>query len=432
MQKSLTLLVLLAALVMSACQPTANSTPSLTAELIPTTTTAATAIVAVPVTTSEATSPDPVPTTAEVRDVAEGCTVVSQGNQPTPLSPFRAIDETDWAFGPETARVTIIEYSDFQCPDCALLTPVLNQLKEDFQDDLRIIFRHYPLSKHDKALLSAYAAEAAGVQEKFWEMHNQLFERQAEWSSLSLEAFRPWLLDLAAELGLDVNAFEADLDNADVHWRVQRDLDEAIIIPGTPTLAINGQYYGGPTDFVNFSAIVNLIKLEDIQFSECPPMTIDPGKQYRATLETEKGDIVIELLAEQAPIAVNNFVFLSENNWYDGVTFHRVLPGFVAQAGDPTGTGFGGPGYAFKNEIAPGLTFNDAGIVGMANAGADSNGSQFFITYAAQPQLDGGYTIFGRVIAGMDVLVELTPRDPAQDSGAAPGDVILDVTIEVK
>jgi cyclophilin family peptidyl-prolyl cis-trans isomerase len=96
-----------------------------------------------------------------------------------------------------------------------------------------------------------------------------------------------------------------------------------------------------------------MTKLEERQFTECPPQVIDPARQYKATLHTTKGDIVIELLSEDAPMAVNSFVFLSQNDWFDGVMFHRVLPGFVAQSGDPTGTGFGGPGYAFDNEVSP-------------------------------------------------------------------------------
>jgi cyclophilin family peptidyl-prolyl cis-trans isomerase len=159
-------------------------------------------------------------------------------------------------------------------------------------------------------------------------------------------------------------------------------------------------------------------------------MVIDPSKQYLATLHTNKGDIVIELLADDAPMAVNSFVFLSQNNWFDGVMFHRVLPNFVAQSGDPTGTGFGGPGYAFDNEVSPDLKFDRAGMVGMANAGPGSNGSQFFITYVPVPDLDGGYTIFGQVVSGMEVAESLTPRNPAQGGDLPDGDIIESVSIE--
>ena len=163
-----------------------------------------------------------------------------------------------------------------------------------------------------------------------------------------------------------------------------------------------------------------------------PAMQIDVNKSYTATLHTAKGDIVIALLPQAAPVTVNNFVFLARQGYYDGVTFHRVLPGFVAQGGDPTGAGSGGPGYFIPNETDAGLTFDSEGIVAMANSGPDRNGSQFFITYAPQPSLDGGYTIFGRVTRGMDAALALTPRDPSANPDAPPGDQINSVTIEEK
>ncbi len=175
---------------------------------------------------------------------------------------------------------------------------------------------------------------------------------------------------------------------------------------------------------------MRLWALSKRQFRTCPEMTINPDKQYIATIKTEKGNIVIELYADRAPLTVNSFIFLARNGWYDGVTFHRVIPGFVAQAGDPSGTGVGGPGYYFRSEIDPALHYNAPGVVGMANSGVDTNGSQFFITYSAQPGLDGSYTIFGHVLSGMDVLKKLTPRDPSQDTDLPEGDVIISIIIE--
>jgi cyclophilin family peptidyl-prolyl cis-trans isomerase len=158
---------------------------------------------------------------------------------------------------------------------------------------------------------------------------------------------------------------------------------------------------------------------------------VNPQKQYIATLHTEKGDIVMQLFADKAPLAVNSFVFLARQGWFNGVTFHRVIPGFMAQAGDPSGTGSGNPGYFFDNEIND-LKFDKPGMVGMANNGPDTNGSQFFITYAPAAQLDGGYTVFGQVLSGLDVAEKLTPRDPGQGAGLQPGDKILSVDIEEK
>jgi cyclophilin family peptidyl-prolyl cis-trans isomerase len=165
------------------------------------------------------------------------------------------------------------------------------------------------------------------------------------------------------------------------------------------------------------------------QWSEPPAMQIDVNRRYSAAIDTVKGVITVELLPQAAPVTVNNFVFLAREGYYDGATFHRVLPDFVAQGGDPTGTGSGGPGYFIPNETSAGLTFDGEGVVAMANSGADRNGSQFFITYSPQPGLNGDYTIFGRVTSGMEVARTLTPRDPANNPNAPPGDVINTITI---
>lgn len=164
------------------------------------------------------------------------------------------------------------------------------------------------------------------------------------------------------------------------------------------------------------------------QYSAAPPMTIDPKKSYEARLKTTKGEIVIHLLAGSAPITVNNFVFLAREGFYDGVTFHRVIPGFMAQTGDPTGTGTGGPGYKFEDEASALALKHDApGTVSMANAGRNTNGSQIFITYGPTPHLDGKHAVFGRVIKGMDVLQQIAPRDPQRAS--QPADAIQQVEI---
>ncbi|MCQ3938750.1 MAG: peptidylprolyl isomerase [Chloroflexi bacterium] len=164
------------------------------------------------------------------------------------------------------------------------------------------------------------------------------------------------------------------------------------------------------------------------QYDSPPPMTIDTTKKYFATVELEKGgSFVIELYPDKAPVTVNNFVFLAREGFYDGVTFHRVLEGFMAQTGDPTGTGAGGPGYQFDNENSD-LVFDKAGVVAMANSGPDTNGSQFFITFGPAEGLNGGYTIFGQVIEGMDVVNSITLRDPDANP-AFTGDAIKTITI---
>ena len=139
------------------------------------------------------------------------------------------------------------------------------------------------------------------------------------------------------------------------------------------------------------------------QYAQAPLMEIDPEGDYSADIQTNQGTISVELFAEDAPITVNNFVFLARQGFYDGVLFHRVIPNFMIQGGDPTGTGTEGPGYRFQDEIVPSLAFDSAGILAMANAGPNTNGSQFFITVAPTPHLTTRHTIFGRVISGQEV-----------------------------
>ena len=158
-----------------------------------------------------------------------------------------------------------------------------------------------------------------------------------------------------------------------------------------------------------------------------PSGALDTSKTYTATFKTEKGDIAVELFADKAPRTVENFVNLARAGFYDGTTFHRVIGGFMAQGGDPTGTGTGGPGYQFGDEFHPSLRHDSPGILSMANAGPGTNGSQFFITYGPTPHLDDRHSVFGRVTSGMDVLQSIRERDPQRDRD--PGDRIE--TIEV-
>jgi len=449
------------------------------------------------------------------------------------------VNETDWIYGNPDAPVTILEYSEAQCPYCAVLEPSLVELQSQYPDDVRLVFRHFPLNIHDKANLAAQAMEAAGKQEtkKFYEMKNFLFENQATWSAMSVADFQAYLIEAAGEFDLDTEQFTADLSSAEITQKIQemaaggsdagvaytpyvlingftyegnRDVESLAamvqaykelsenegsdMLAGLPRLTLNDpasvssiletyqgvvEEYGAdvlasiPSAFLSdaanmttnidyylkmvedygqtfvdeipsifFSEPANLIEylelyiqlkesLGDKTYDTCPPQVIDTEKSYTATLETEKGDIVIELYASQAPTTVNSFVFLAQEGWFDGVTFHRVLPGFVAQSGDPSGLGLGGPGYEFGNENN-GLLFDKAGVVGMANSGADSNGSQFFITLAAADQLNGGYTVFGQVVEGMDVVESLTARDPSQSNDLPAGDVINKIVIEEK
>ena len=198
-------------------------------------------------------------------------------------------------------------------------------------------------------------------------------------------------------------------------------------------LASCGRTNGGEVDIAEATPTEETTAIEIVdgpiaQWDAPPEMTIDPDTIYLATFKTEWGDIVVELFADKTPVTVNNFVFLAEEGFYDGTTFHRVLADFMAQGGDPTHTGGGGPGYQFEDEIVEGLLFNETGLLAMANGGPDTNGSQFFITYDPAPWLNGAHTIFGQVVEGMDVVDSLTLRDP-QANPEYRGDALITVEI---
>ena len=160
-----------------------------------------------------------------------------------------------------------------------------------------------------------------------------------------------------------------------------------------------------------------------------PSLSIDPAKKYLAVIKTVQGEFTIELRPDVAPETVNSFIFLARDGYYDGVTFHRVIPGFMAQGGDPTGSGSGGPGYTLPAEFSD-LPY-ERGTVGVArSASPDSGGSQFFIAYAPQPSLNGQYTVFGQVTEGMDVVDCLAARDPSRNPSAPAGDAIIGIEIQ--
>lgn len=286
-------------------------------------------------------------------------------------------------------------------------------------------------------MITSEAAEAAGAQGAFWEMHDLLYERQQEWAPKSVEEMPEVLSGYAEELGLDTEAFDQALKDGTYNDKVMAAYNAAGAagLPGTPSFMASGVYYPSQQwglSYQGLAAFVQLMAMKERQFDAPPPQVIQEGKQYQATIETDKGDIVVELFAEQTPLTVNNFVYLAEQGWFDDTIFHRVIPGFMAQAGDPSATGIGWPGYRCSDELNPALIFDGAGILGMANSGPDTNGSQFFITLEAQPHLDGLHTVFGRVIEGMEVVEALASRDPQAVAPDEPGDRILSVTVEEK
>jgi len=390
-------------------------------------------------------TPQPTATSAPPTETATpnpnlGCTAVETSPTPSIASLLQSAGSGDFARGSNDAPVTLLVYCDFQSAQCEIFNRVLDQLTGNHGDSLQVIYRLFPVpvsavASLDKSELSAKATIAAGNQDKFWEMRDFLHQHYSEWYSTSPADFRVWILREAADLGLDAHRFAVDLESAETSAVALSSYESAVAlgIASIPTVFINGQLQERPAlSYAGLESTISLIALGERQYRTCPPFEIYPSRQYVATLHTEKGDVVIRLYADRAPLAVNSFVFLARQGWFDGTTFHRVIPGLVAQGGDPSGTGRGGPGYYFKNEVFVDLRFDQPGVVGMANSGPDTNGSQFFITYAPEPQLDGNYTIFGQVIDGMDVAESLTPRDPQVSAGLPPGDKIISVTIETR
>jgi len=365
-----------------------------------------------------------------------GCSVITIEPTPQASSALPATTSADYVRGPNNVSTTLTVYCEFQSGQCQVLGDILDKLQENHPNDVRVVFRPLPAATSllDKSEITVQAAIAAGNQNKFWEMRAILRSKYNDWIKLTATTFEPWAVNQASGLGLDEAKFKADLTSSETVARAKSMRDAAVNlgITSLPVVFVNGSLQQAYVlDYASLDATISLIALGAHEFKSCPPFTIDPAKQYIATVHTEKGDIVIQLFPDKAPLAVNSFVFLAQNNWFNGVTFHSVIPGFVAQAGDPSGTGRGGPGYYFKNEISD-LKYDKPGMVGMANSGPNTNGSQFFITFAPQPKIDGAYTIFGQVIQGMDVVESLTPRDPSQTPGLPPGDKIISVTIEEK
>ena len=369
-----------------------------------------------------------------------GCSAITTEPTPNVSSALPPITSTDYVTGPDNASVTMLLYCDFQSTQCEFFNRVLDELQKEHPNDLKVVLRPFPVpvslvASLDKSQLSTQAALAAGNQGKFWEMRNVLHARYSDWFKLSTAQFEKWVADQAVSLGLDGERFKQDLNSSKIRSQAQALYDSATRfgISNIPTVFINGSLQSRASlSYDGLDSTISLIALGTHEYKSCPPFNIDPSRQYLATIHLDKGNIVIQLYPDKAPLAVNSFVFLARNGWFNGVTFHRVIPGFVAQTGDPSGTGRGGPGYFFNNEISADLGYNKPGVVGMANTGTDTNGSQFFITYAPAPNLDGAYTIFGQVLQGMDVVESLTPRDPSQATNLPPGDKVISVTVEEK
>lgn len=305
------------------------------------------------------------------------------------------VTENDWALGPEDAVMTLIEYADFQCPYCSRAGLTALAFQAAHPDEVRYVYRHFPLSFHEKAPMSAYAADAAGKQGLFFEAERWLYETQNDWTYLeTLEEFDAWLREniQTALPDLDYEKWTADYESEEVRAVVDASFDKVNatgLINGTPTFFAN--FYQTSYDLAVLEQYIDLFKMQKSYRTSCPVMALEEGKEYRAVLHTTAGDVVIDLFEEEAPNLVSSFMALAADGFYNGNTFHNVVEGFIAQTGDPSATGVGLAGYYLEDENLNNGGFNEPGAVAMANTGEDKNSSQFFLTQDLKTYFSEGY-----------------------------------------
>ena len=345
------------------------------------------------------------------------------------------ISDHDWRLGVDSAPVTLLIYCDFQSPYCVDLAEVILELHANYHEDLRFIYRQYPLlTVHDKASIAGQAAESAGRQDHFWDMYSLLNQGFGEWKDLDPENFIEWLLAAAQTLDFDYQQFEEDLRSG----RFEEEMLDAFVraysagINGTPFIFLNDDCFRLNPTRLNLEAAIRHEFLSERMYESPPEMDIDLSAAYIVHMQLNIGEIVLQLFPKSAPITVNSLVFLAEGGWFNGSAFHRVVPGILAQTGDPTGTGLGGPGYYLPDEIDPDLNFNESGMVALTSTGPNTSGSQFFITLSPIPEFNETRTIFARVVRGLDLLHTLEARDSLEDLLTPPQAYIETIRIEVK
>ena len=303
----------------------------------------------------------------------------------------------DRILGSNDAPIKIVIYADFQCSACASLSTGFKHIQELYPDTVSIAYRNFPLSYHKNPFATAIIAEAAGQQGAFWDRATTLYYDQATWYALSDEELLEYALLKAEELGLDVSQFQEDPTDEDLQTALEQEVSDSATlgIGYTPFVIIKGNL------FLNSMGELNILSLISVAgyggYEECPPAVIGNGKAHTAEIITNYGTSTAELFPESAPTTVNSFIFLAQNDWYDGVAFHRIVEDFIARTGDPSGLGYLGSGYLTEDEINSNLTFDGVGVLAMAKANDDENGNQFFITLVPSSQLDGEITIFGQV-----------------------------------
>ncbi|MFN4292630.1 MAG: peptidylprolyl isomerase [Thermoflexales bacterium] len=383
-------------------------------------------------------------TTADGSAVAAAPPQATAVPLPTPLpkpvtcEPFPLnVNADDHVLGNPQAATTIIEYGDFQCPACAAFHPQMKALMATVSDTVRLVFRHFPLPQHDKAIPTARAAEAAARQGKFWEMYDLLYEKQGEWSNKPFAEITATLKTYAEALKLDVAQFERDLASDAVAARVQRDVasGQAANVGGTPSLFLDGstvqlQTFQQPDTAEQLRGYADRraksvagLSAKTFNFAKPEQITSKDAK-YVMTVKTNRGDIVAELDPALAPVNVNATVFLAQQGYFDGapVVLNDQQIGAIL-IGNPTAAG--NPGFECGVELTPGA-MSKPGIVALFGSG-DTSSAQFIFTYSPTLELDGRFSVIGQIISGLDVVKSLTAAQ-----GDAKADVIQSVTVEQK
>ncbi len=290
-----------------------------------------------------------------------------------------AVSELDWSIGPEDAVLTIIEYSDFQFPYCADASLGLIEYQREHSDDVRLVYRHFPLSFHEKAVPAALAANAAGYQGMFFEAEEFLFENQAEWSVLeSNDAFTEWLIREFSQFSdLDFDLWYlafSDSDNETAVRNMYSQVIKAGIVSGTPTVFLNYVDSNYMFDAASLDSFIEKIRMNEYRSSECPDVVIEEGRSYTAVLETDAGDIHIELFPDTAPNAVNSFKYQAESGLFDGAEIRSSYDGFEISFGE-----LASPGYSFDAEFDDSRISNGTGYIGIGFGSGQTFG-RLFIT----------------------------------------------------
>jgi len=363
------------------------------------------------------TSPNEVVAPVVIPSTDNPCVVYDPLNMLIPADPnFPPITAADWVDGPDDAAITLTVYDQFDCPGCKYFETQVPLLKEAYGNDFRLVFRHFFF--HENADLPARAAEAAGQQGKFFEVKEFIFGDIENWYGKTGSDFETWLRDTAEIFSLDASRLIDDYNSETIIQKVAQDNEAAkqIGISVTPTVYVNGWKYVSNDNTVPgfekltpyFEIIKRLKAVEKDTYSSCPDSIINPENTYSATITTTKGDIIVELFADSAPLAVNSFIVLAQDGWYDGNSF-ITHPDFIF-SGDPSDTGFGFPGYAYIDELDEEKIINEAGWLVSYSTIPNLNGSGFFISRTPMEE-QGNRTVFGKVVEGLDVLDQFESRE---------------------